>query len=438
MKKTALALAVLILGTLSCTSNYSSEKPFSGENPWPEIRKERMATLLPTAMERAGVEAWAVICRSNNNDPLARHIGCENAVSPAVFVFHKNENEVVSIVFSPAGEATALREIGLHDSVVVVTYGMGAYAQAAAWINTNVSGKLALNYSENITVADGLSHTQFRQFTRHLSAPLRSNVVSSEELVYEWLSVKTPAEVEIMREAAALTARWEKEAYARIIPNKTTDREVASWLQQKIADAGLGHAWAADQNPLVNSGPDRGHAHATDRIIRPGDVIQTDFGIRVYDMWVTDIQRFAYVLHKGETAPPAEIQRYWEIAREGNRRAFAAMRPGATGYDVDRAQRDWMNEQNSLPVMWSTGHPVGYEAHDVGPSLGGAQESRDVRPSDLRELRPGQVFAFDGFFRWEIEGGYKTISVEEMAVITEHGAEFLIPPQEELILIPSR
>ncbi len=438
MSTVLLSLFLIILAISSCTPETNQEKPFSGENPWPEIRKERIATLLPEAMDRAGVEAWTIICRSNNNDPMARHIGCENAVSPAIFVFHKNTDGLFSIAFSPAGEATALREVAIHDSVAVVDYGVGAYAQAAEWLNANVSGTLALNFSENITVADGLSHTQFEQFTSHLSSDLRRNIVSSEEVVYEWLSVKTPAEVEIMREAAALTAKWEEEAYSRIIPNQTTDRDVAQWLQQKIADAGLGHAWAAEQNPLVNSGPDRGHAHATDRVIRPGDVIQTDFGIRVYDMWVTDIQRFAYVLHECETAPPTDIQHYWEVAREGNRRAFNAMRPGATGYDVDRAQRDWMKEQNSLPVMWSTGHPVGYEAHDVGPSLGGAQESREVRSSDLRELRPGQVFAFDGFYRWEIEGGYKTISVEEMAVITEDGAEFLIPPQDELILIRIR
>jgi len=38
---------------------------------------------------------------------------------------------------------------------------------------------------------------------------------------------------------------------------------------------------------------------------------------------------------------------------------------------------------------------------------------------------------------WEIEGGTKTISVEEMAVVTENGAEYLTEPQEELILISS-
>ncbi len=56
-----------------------------------------------------------------------------------------------------------------------------------------------------------------------------------------------------------------------------------------------------------------------------------------------------------------------------------------------------------------------------------------------RLLRPGHTFAFDGFFGWTREDGTtKTISVEEMAVVTTDGAEYLIPPQEELVLIPSR
>lgn len=48
------------------------------------------------------------------------------------------------------------------------------------------------------------------------------------------------------------------------------------------------------------------------------------------------------------------------------------------------------------------------------------------------------TFAFDGFHSWKLEGGgVKTISVEEMAVVLEDGATYLIAPQEELILISS-
>ena len=111
------------------------------------------------------------------------------------------------------------------------------------------------------------------------------------------------------------------------------------------------------------------------------------------------------------------------------------MRPGIKGIDVDRAQRELMEKAGSEYVMWSTGHPVGYVAHDVGPNLGGSQSTR-IRPAAQKELKEGMTFAYDGFHAWNIDSeNTKTISVEEMTVITAEGAEFLIDPQEELILI---
>jgi Xaa-Pro aminopeptidase len=434
-----LSLLFISITGWSCSpeSEKSTDNPFAGQNPWPDIRQERIQTLLPQAMERSGVDAWAVLCRSNNNDPLARHIGCENAVSPAVFLFELRDDAVFSTVFTPPGEAAALQDIAIHDSIAVVNRNPGALVEAVNYINQNVSGKLALNYSESNEIADGLSHSQYIQFTEMLNEPVKNNIISSEELVFEWLSVKLPAEIEIMRQAAEITAQWQREAYAQVIPNETTDRDVADFLESKMRELGVNDAWSPDQNPAVNSGPDRGHAHPTERVIRPGDVIQTDFGIKVHDMWVTDVQRFAYVLESGETEAPEDIQRYWNVARDGSRMVYEVLQPGITGLEVDRVQREWMEENGSQNVMWNTGHPVGYVAHDVGPSLGGAQEGRDPYPTAFEELRAGNVFAYDGFYKWDIEGGTKTISVEEMVAITEDGAEYLTEPQVDLILIPS-
>jgi len=296
-----------------------------------------------------------------------------------------------------------------------------------------------VNTSRTLTVADGLSASQREQLEAALSPKLRSRLTSSEELVFEWLSVKLPEEVEIMREAAKVTAALQEEAYRTVVPGKTRDSDVARFLKKRIAELGVEDGWQPDQNPNVNSGPDRGHSHATDRVIQPGDFIQTDFGIKVQGVWGTDIQRFAYVLAPGETQAPKEALEKWEKSKKGSRVALAALKPGVRGYDVDKAQRDWMREAGSEPVMWGTGHPVGYWAHDVGPALSGAQTGKPPKGWTLRTIRPGQVFAFDGFFAWKLPtpGETKTLSVEEMAVVTEKGAEYLIPPQEELILIPS-
>jgi Xaa-Pro dipeptidase len=417
------------------------------ENPWTSIREERIRSLLGPAMSRAGVDAWLLILRENHNDPLAHHVGGENAGGTAAFLFFLEapgegsggEARVRSLAFSPSGEATALRDMGLHDSVAVLS-GETAFQAAARELRARNPAVIAVN-SANLAVADGLSHTQRQQLESGLGPDLTRRLVSAEELVVQWLSVKTDREVEIMTRAAAITEALEIEAYARVVPGRTTDADVARYLKRRMAQLGVEDAWSPDQNPNVNSGPDRGHSHATDRVIRPGDFIQTDFGIRVWGMWVSDIQRFAYVLAPGETEAPPEAQRRWRAAVRGSRAAFEAMRPGVRGLDVDLAQRAVMDEEGSLDVYWSTGHPVGYWAHDVGPALSGGQRTRPPSPAVQRLLLPGQVFAFDGFISWELEGdeeGTKTISVEEMAVITEDGARWLSTPQEELILIPPR
>ena len=425
---------LLLFITTACTTE--NKPPIEwGESPWPEIRKERIATLLPQAMEAAGVDAWIVICRENNNDPIADHVGGENAGGTAAFLFYFDEDGFHSRVYSPSGEATALDELDIHDEVIPVERGRSAMEQAATFMQEKDFETIAINSSTSNAHADGLSFTQRQTLENALGSALTSRLVSSDELIYEWLSVKLPAEVDIMRQAAELTAQWQIEAYETIEPGVTTDAEVAAFLDAKMEEYGVGEAWNPTQNPNVNSGADRGHSHATDKVIMPGDVIQTDFGIKLYDRWVSDIQRFAYVLKEGETEAPEDIQFYWESAKAGNRAAFNAMKPGVRGEDVDAAQRKLIKENESEYVMWSTGHPVGYVAHDTGPNLGGSH-TPGQRASAQRLLKSGMVFAFDGFHSWPLtDSTYKTISVEEMAVITEDGAEFLVPPQEEWILV---
>jgi Xaa-Pro dipeptidase len=422
----------------AATPHVHGERPFDREdNPWPEIRAERMRTLLPEAMARANVDAWLVVARENNNDPLAAHIGAENAGGAAAFLFLADPFRAVAI--SPAGEAVALAEAELHD-VRVIPQGESVWAEVSELLRAADPQRIAVN-SSSLAAADGLSWTQRRQLEEVLGPRLAARLVSSEELVFEWLSVKLPAEVEIMRRAAVLTDMLQREAYGIVVPGETRDSDVARYLKRRMAELGVDDAWAPAQNPAINSGPDRGHTHATDRVIQPGDFIQIDFGIRVWGMWVTDIQRFAYVLEPGQDAPPPEALRKWEAAKAGRDAAFDAMRPGVAGIDVDRAQRAVMEREGSIPIFWSTGHPVGYWAHDVGPSLGGGQTNRRPSPHAFRELRAGQTFAFDGFFGWQLDGtdgATKTISVEEMVVITADGAEYLTPPQDALVLIPTR
>jgi len=436
-----LTLLVLIAGCVPSSDEadraVAVDLPFPADSDlWPSIRKERIATLLGPAMRRAGVDAWLVLGRENANDPIAAHVGAENAGGLAAFLFFASaDGALSSLAISPQTEATALEEVSPLDTVRAIPRGSSLYEAVSDEMRSRDPGRIAINSSRR-NIADGLSWTQRNALEAALGPELSSRLVSSEDVVVEWLSQKLPREVEIMRRAAELTEQLELEAYEQIVPGETTDADVAHFLKRRMAELGVGDGWAPDQNPNVNSGPDRGHSHSTEKVIEPGDVIQTDFGIRVHGMWVTDIQRFAYVLRPGETEAPPRMQERWQAARAGSRAAYAAMRPGATGWEVDRAQREVLSERGSIPIIWGTGHPVGYWAHDVGPSLGGAAGGRPASGSSARTLRVGHTFAFDGFFGWRLEdGSTKTISVEEMVVITETGAEWLVPPQEKWVLV---
>ncbi|NKB89426.1 MAG: M24 family metallopeptidase [Acidobacteria bacterium] len=439
----ALLLTIPVFLAAACSPSVSPpaapvDVPVFSGDPWPAIRAERIDTLLPVAMSDAGLDAWLTICRENNNDPMARHIGCENAGGSAAFMFFRTDTGLTSVAISPAGEATALAEKQIMDEVVEIERGTGLWGQVQTQLERFDPAQIGIN-TGNSPITDGVSHTQYAAMAEGLSSDWMARLVSSESMINAWLAVKLPAEVDIMRRAAALTAQWEVEAYAAVVGGVTTDREIADFLEAKMAAAGVGDGWSPEQNPAINSGKDRGHSHPTERVIQPGDFIQTDFGIKVHDMWVTDIQRFAYVLAPGETEAPPEALARWEAAVAGNRAAFGAMRPGATGADVDRAQRQVMEANGSIPVMWGTGHPVGYWAHDSGPALSGGRPGATPSGRQALELRAGMTFAFDGFHSWQLDVvDTKTISVEEMVVITENGAEWLVEPQQDLILIESR
>lgn len=206
------------------------------DNPWPAIRKARIEKLLPGAMSRAGVDAWLLICRENANDPLAFLVGGENAGAPAGFLFLARGGRVESVAVSPAGEAVALRDAGLHDRVETIERSANVYEAVAGQVRRADPKRIAVNAS-GTTLADGLSWTQRTALEKALGPELSARLVPSEDLVSEWLSVKLPEEVAILRRAAALTEQLELEAYRTVVPGKTRDADVARFLKKRMASS---------------------------------------------------------------------------------------------------------------------------------------------------------------------------------------------------------
>ena len=243
-----------------------------------------------------------------------------------------------------------------------------------------------------------------------------------------------------MRRAAAVTAELQVEAYRTVVPGKTRDvRRRPVPEEAHGASSATRTAGRPIRTPTSTRAPTAATRTRPTSVIQPGDFIQTDFGIKVHGRWVTDIQRFAYVLAPGETAAPKSALEKWEKGKRGSRVALAAMKPGRAGLRRrPRAAR--LDEGSGLAPDAvgdrASGRLLG--ARSRGRRSPAPRPTRRPSPRAARRLVPGQTFAFDGFFCWELDPQAKTtkgISVEEMAVVTEKGAEYLIPPQEDLILI---
>ena len=184
-------------------------------------------------------------------------------------------------------------------------------------------------------------------------------------------------------------------------------------------------------------GPTRGHSDPTGRVIQAGDLVRIDFGI-THRGYSTDIQRTAYVLRPGETAPPAEIQKMWETCRTATDSAIAAMRPSVTGLDIDTVARKVLTDAGYQGYPHAAGHPIGFEVHDVGPLLGPDWPER-YGSTVFFKLEKDQTFAVEPILYADYApmGGEINIGLEEDVVITAHGVERLHPRQDALILLRS-
>ncbi len=159
-------------------------------------------------MAENNLDAWVVICRENNNDPLADHVGCENAGGTAAYMFFREDDSVTSVASSPRGEATSLAETGRMDEVITSERGASIWNTMADVFERFGPLTIGINTGRS-PITDGLTHTQYTSMMDGLPSKWTSRMTSSEAMIRSWLSVKTPTEVEIMALAAEITAQWE-------------------------------------------------------------------------------------------------------------------------------------------------------------------------------------------------------------------------------------
>jgi Xaa-Pro aminopeptidase len=290
--------------------------------------------------------------------------------------------------------------------------------------------QIALNYSADDVLADGLSHGLYQLFTGYLAGtPFADRLVSAQEILGALRGRKTPAEIARIRAAIETTATIYQRTFAFVQP-RMSERQIGGFMQDQLEALGVGPAWNLGHCPTVNAGPDSpvGHIGQTEQTIERGQLLHFDFGVQ-QDGYCSDIQRVVYLLAPGEKAPPAEVQRGFDTVVRAVQAAVEAMRPGVLGKDVDAAARGVVTSAGYPEFKYATGHQLGRFAHDGGALLG--PEWDRYGDSPRQPLEAGQVYTVEPGLAVP---GYGYVGLEEDVLVTDSGAEFLGPPQTELIL----
>jgi Xaa-Pro aminopeptidase len=248
-----------------------------------------------------------------------------------------------------------------------------------------------------------------------LAGALPSNLRLKEAppLVEEARMVKDAEEIERLRAAALLGASL-FDCALKVIRQGVREAEVAAEMEYEARRKG---AEQMSFETIIAAGERSAlpHGRASEAPIPPAGFVVCDFGV-ILAGYSSDMTRTVYV-----GRPTDEARRVYESVREAQQAAVAAVRPGVSVGEVDRAARKLL-QKNGLARYFthSTGHGVGLEIH----------ESPRVAAGQTETLRPGMVITIEpGVYlpgKWGVR-------IEDMVVVTERGCEVLTPTSKELM-----
>ncbi len=373
------------------------------------------------------VDLWLTFVRetTSHSDPILPFIYGLDLTWTSALLFTR-EGERIAIVGRM--EAEAARRTGAYTTVI--HYDRSIKPELLGVLDRINPERIAINYSANDVHADGLSHGMYQLLCQYLDGtPYLTRLESAEKIHSALRGRKTALEIERIRNAIGTTFSIFQNTFDFLRPG-LTEAEVGEFMQKHLNTYGVQPAWEATSCPTVNTGPESsvGHIGPTELKIRPGHLVHFDFGVK-QDDYCSDIQRVVYFLRPGETAPPKEVQHGFDTVRDAIQHAFAAMKPGILGREVDAMARKYVVDAGYPEYPYATGHQLGRLAHDGAAILGPTWERYGETPNYPLECR--QVYTIEPGLAIP---GYGYLGLEEDVLVTENGAEFLGRPQTELII----
>jgi methionyl aminopeptidase len=234
------------------------------------------------------------------------------------------------------------------------------------------------------------------------------------------VTIKTPAELALMREAGRVVAEVHELVQDQARPGMTT-AELDALAEAHIRQRGMVPSFKGYRgfpaSTCISINEEVVHGIPGPRVLREGDVVSVDVGT-IYEGFHGD-GAVTFVLG----TPSSEAQWLMRVGREALAQAIAQMRPGRRLGDLSWAIQSYAESQGAAVVRQYTSHAIGRQMHEdpLIPNFG--------RPGRGLRLRPGMTFAIEPMLcagSWEVEDasrgdGWTVCTVDRrLAVHFEH------------------
>jgi Xaa-Pro aminopeptidase len=405
------------------------------------VLKSRFDNILPMVMRETEFDMWLILCWEDNWDPVFMTMLPAGVGTPKILLmlvlFDRGELGVERINLSRANM------LDLYD----VPHKLKTYnvqKPHVQWdslreiIEARDPRRIAINQSEVIWAADGLSATLKENLVDVLPQKYVDRLASGEDLCRRWVETLSQDELEIYPHVVSVAHSILREVYSRrtIIPGVTTCNDLKWAFRQMCADLGVVKETSFPSFRIVRSDRMKEVFGQHDTTIRHGDLIHCDVTTR-YLRLITDTQQWAYVLREGETDAPDGLKK---IMADGNRLQdifIAEFVQGRTGNDIlqaalARARQEGLNN----PRIYS--HSCGLFLHEPGPLIGHPFEQEFCVGRGEVELNYNSTFvaelSVDGVVtEWDRQN--IRMGLEEQITFTPEGVNFIDGRQTAFHLI---
>ena len=305
-----------------------------------QIRRDKFDQILPVVMRNHGIDMWIHVMREGNVHSFGNYVNsgfyADLGSNSGLFIFTDRGGDRIERAaigrrwarsdgsyHIPNPPANAVEESGAYDIISEpirrretpggpLTEYDHRFEGLKEFVAERNPQRIAVNFKDKMgpirrtPTNDGISHTDYLLLTRELGEEFAGRLVSSEMLIFDYLSRPVLSELAMYKRIRDDFEEAYERDFASIVPGVTRPRDLSTGYEGGLSI----------RDRFGDGGRD-------DNVIQRGDFFIIDHGAEgdydiegVRDRWkygnFYEMKiEYGYVLREGETAPPEEVQKLW-------------------------------------------------------------------------------------------------------------------------------